>query len=322
MPQIMVSIIIPVYKTELYLRKCLNSLVKQTFKNFEVILVDDGSPDLSGKICDEYAENDSRFHVIHQQNQGVGKARLTGLKYAKGKYIFWVDSDDYAAPNLLEKVVTIFEKENADMVMFRHKAVYSSYEKDIIPPNAKNKSQWIESSILGKVTTLWSGASKRQAWEGMELPEELAYNGEDGYMMLYAMRHSSKIASCPDYLYFHLIDRSGSIRHSYSSSTYRGSCYLWLYRGSLSKEVSSEMYSYCARRALSNGIKAFCLNLIQPEFGENEQKKLVETIDVLRKVKIIGNFRDKILAWFISHQLYLACKFYAHYKVKKLKLKN
>ncbi len=114
MPKI--SIIIPVYKVENYLARCLNSLLKQTFIDFEVILVDDCSPDNSGAICDEYAAKDSRFKVIHaEKNGGLSVARNLGLAQSKGEYIAFIDSDDYVAPEYLQVLLDTLEKNQADI---------------------------------------------------------------------------------------------------------------------------------------------------------------------------------------------------------------
>ena len=100
----MISVIVPVYGVEKYLSKCIESLVKQTFKDIEVILVDDGSPDSCGKICDMYAEKYEQLVIIHQVNQGVSVARNAGLKIAKGEYIGFVDPDDWVAPEMYESM--------------------------------------------------------------------------------------------------------------------------------------------------------------------------------------------------------------------------
>ena len=100
-----ISIIVPVYKAERYLHKCVDSLLSQTFSDFEVILVDDGSPDRSGEICDEYVRQDSRVRVIHKRNGGVSSARNVGINVALGKWICFVDSDDYVMPCFLETFV-------------------------------------------------------------------------------------------------------------------------------------------------------------------------------------------------------------------------
>ncbi|MCB8516908.1 glycosyltransferase, partial [Enterococcus durans] len=97
-----ISIIVPIYNVEQYLRKCVDSILAQTFTDFEVILVDDGSPDNSGAICDEYAKLDSRVRVIHKENGGLSDARNAGIEIAKGKYLGFVDSDDFIDKDMYE----------------------------------------------------------------------------------------------------------------------------------------------------------------------------------------------------------------------------
>lgn len=101
---VLISIVIPVFNTERFLKRCIESVISQTYQNIEVILVDDGSTDLSGSICDEYANKDSRIKVIHQKNSGPVTARKEGLKIATGKYLGFVDSDDYIMPQMYEKL--------------------------------------------------------------------------------------------------------------------------------------------------------------------------------------------------------------------------
>lgn len=115
MPQI--SVIVPVYDVEPYIHRCVDSILAQTYTDFELILVDDGSPDNCGTICDEYAAKDSRIHVIHQENGGLSAARNAGLNRASGAYIYFVDSDDYIDLTLLETVVPYMES-GSDLVAF------------------------------------------------------------------------------------------------------------------------------------------------------------------------------------------------------------
>ena len=112
------SIIVPVYKVEQYLEKCLDSILNQTYKDFELILVDDGSPDNCPAICDEYAKKDNRITVIHKQNGGVSSARNEALKIAKGEFIWFVDSDDYIETNALEILSDHIEKSPSDLYIF------------------------------------------------------------------------------------------------------------------------------------------------------------------------------------------------------------
>lgn len=115
--EVSVSVIIPIFKAESYLCKCLDSFVNQDFTNFELILVDDGSPDSSGKICDGYAIQDKRIKVIHKTNEGVSVARQTGLDKAQGKYVIHADPDDWVEKDMLSTLFQVAESENADVVM-------------------------------------------------------------------------------------------------------------------------------------------------------------------------------------------------------------
>ncbi len=112
----LISVIIPVYNVEKYLKQCIDSVIGQTYRNIEIILVDDGSTDSSGTICDNYAVNDSRIRVIHQDNSGAGAARNTGLKEATGDYIAFVDSDDWLELDAFSYMLTIINKNKADIV--------------------------------------------------------------------------------------------------------------------------------------------------------------------------------------------------------------
>ena len=102
----MISIIVPVYNVEKYLEACVNSILNSTFTDYELILVDDGSTDRSGEICDDYQEMDQRITVIHQENAGVAAARNAGLRVSRGEYITFVDSDDLVHPLMLETLIT------------------------------------------------------------------------------------------------------------------------------------------------------------------------------------------------------------------------
>ena len=112
-----VSIIVPVYQVEKYIRQCVDSILAQTFTDFELILVDDGSKDRSGEICDEYAGMDERVKVVHKENGGLSDARNRGMDQAVGKYFMFVDSDDYIAPTMLESLYSSMRRENADIVV-------------------------------------------------------------------------------------------------------------------------------------------------------------------------------------------------------------
>ena len=118
-----VSVIVPIYRVEKYLRQCIDSIVSQSYMELEIILVDDGSPDNCGQICDEYAKKDSRIKVIRQANGGLSAARNAGLEIATGDYISFIDSDDYIDENLYKDIMNIFCKQNVDIVKFTSRRV-------------------------------------------------------------------------------------------------------------------------------------------------------------------------------------------------------
>ena len=125
MPKI--SVIVPVYNTGQYLPRCIDSILSQTFTDFELLLIDDGSTDNSGMICDEYAAKDSRIRVFHKENGGVSSARNFGLAQASGEYIGWVDSDDWIEPNMYELLLCAIEREKADIAYCNFQSTYTVF---------------------------------------------------------------------------------------------------------------------------------------------------------------------------------------------------
>lgn len=112
----LISVIVPIYNVEPYIHRCIDSILAQTYKQMQIILVDDGSPDRCGEICDEYSKKDSRIIVIHQENEGLSGARNTRLLFAKGDYIAFVDSDDWVHPKMYETLIGLSKKYNLDIV--------------------------------------------------------------------------------------------------------------------------------------------------------------------------------------------------------------
>lgn len=131
-----VSIIVPVYKVEAYLRTCIESILNQSYINFELILIDDGSPDKCGDICESY-RYDERVIVIHKQNGGLSDARNTGIDIARGKYITFIDSDDYVSKGYLEILVDTMEKYDADIVQCNETSNEHAYDEMVFPDSSK-----------------------------------------------------------------------------------------------------------------------------------------------------------------------------------------
>lgn len=137
--QLILSIIVPIYKVEQYLHKCVDSLLQQDLspEEYEIILVDDGSPDRCGEICEEYAAGHANVKVVHRENGGLSAARNSGMEAAKGRYVQFVDSDDYLEPNVLKAVVDKMEKDGLDILRFNYRNVNERYE--VFEPNKVSK---------------------------------------------------------------------------------------------------------------------------------------------------------------------------------------
>lgn len=162
MPPI-ISVIIPVFEVEQYLPKCIESILSQTFTDFEVILINDGSRDNSGKICEEYAVIDNRVRVFHKKNGGVSSSRNLGINYAKGKWITFVDSDDWVDKVTYQEILSSIENKNVDLVLWGFKLVTLNHIKEVSVPMAglfNTKSSidelLIQSDLQGYFGSSWN----------------------------------------------------------------------------------------------------------------------------------------------------------------------
>lgn len=210
-----ISIIVPVYNTALYLDRCLDSLLNQSYRNIEIILVDDGSTDDSGTICDKYALQDKRIVVIHKNNRGVSVARNTGLDVAKGEYILFVDSDDYLNTDCLEKLIYFVNVEQCDVVVFDYYITYPSREIKHITPDyilseiAQEQSiRLILQSINPfPVTKLYS----RKSIGLVRFPEDIHW-GEDSMFVYEVMAKASKICYFKEHFYHYVQSENSATR--------------------------------------------------------------------------------------------------------------
>lgn len=177
----LISVIVPVYKTERFLNRCVESLVNQTYKNLEIFLVDDGSPDNCPEMCDEWAQKDSRIKVLHLENNGVANARNTALSQASGSYIAFADSDDYLESDMYEKLINAAERRNADIVMCDYQINDESRGADTL--KAVPKKEAMKCVCMGDYNygVLWNKLYKNSIIKGIEMPnlkysEDLVFN--------------------------------------------------------------------------------------------------------------------------------------------------
>lgn len=318
MSNLAASIIIPVYQAERYIRKCLDSVEKQTFRNFEVIIIDDGSKDRSGTICDEYAAEDERFHVYHQQNMGVTAARKNGLSHAKGKYIFGIDADDYADIHLVEKAVSEADKREADIVIWN---IVTKREDGTVTDETHweegSVEDWRRSAIMGRYSVLWAGCARRTLWQKVKFPNSKVRAGEDGYLMMDLLFKANSIASVPDILYYHLDDSIGSISNQKTIRYYFDNYQLWVHRYKFSERYFPDLMDFCGQRALSASVKSYCMNLRFQQLDEEEKKNILETLAYFKKHVVSGRAKEKLLSWAIRNRHNWICDIYIQHKLKK-----
>lgn len=217
------SIIVPVYQVEAHIDECITSILDQTFRDFELILVDDGSLDRCPAICDVYAQKDSRIRVIHQKNQGLSAARNTGLQAAGGDYIGFVDSDDFIEASMYEKLLDNLEREKADISVCGRYKVWGDKKIQEQKSNVYKVMDSAQALALMNTNVLgyfdvaaWDKIYKRSCFKGIEFPEGKLC--EDWFVMykLFFNAHRIVYDSIPLYNYR---QRTGSITHGKKVNT-------------------------------------------------------------------------------------------------------
>ena len=217
----LISVIVPIYQVEKYLEQCLDSILNQTYRQLEIILVDDGSPDHCGEICDRYANQDARIKVIHQPNAGLSAARNAGMDIATGEYISFIDSDDYIDSHFYEKMEQGFQDYPEAPIITC--LAYQNEEGYITPYTHKNTNQpefhstltFCEDCILGKMSVVvWNKLFRSELMKDIRFREGRIF--EDSLFMhdLYPIlkQYPGDVVVIPHYLYYYRI-RQGSICH-------------------------------------------------------------------------------------------------------------
>ncbi|MDR3348933.1 MAG: glycosyltransferase [Acidaminococcales bacterium] len=214
--QELVSIIVPVYKVRQYIHKCVNSVINQSYDNLEIILVDDGSPDDCGRICDEYARQDKRVRAIHQQNRGLSAARNFGLDAARGDYVVFVDSDDHVDADMCRNMLAAAKAENADIVVANfYKETERGLEKcEFPPPSGPDSLIAARRAILMDKTPsyVWNKMYKASLFINVRFVPGLYF--EDMAIMPDLFFLAEKIAFVPDAYYHYNCLKRDSITFS------------------------------------------------------------------------------------------------------------
>ncbi|MCD8003155.1 MAG: glycosyltransferase [Clostridia bacterium] len=259
------SVVVPIYKVEKYINKCIESILSQTFTDFELILVDDGSTDKCLSICDEYSKRDSRVKTIHKTNGGLVSARNAGLLEATGRYICYVDGDDWVKSDLLE---TIVEKAiipyEPDMVIFGAEKIFTDHTELLVDPvdeglydkkalNAKiypymmydNRKPFCKGLVF---PVAWNKVYKRELILEHYCKDERIRMGEDNAFVFECLVSSNEVYFCSNSLYCYNKINDGSMTNSYDSNRFRNNAWLTSYietkLGGVSQAIDEQINAF------------------------------------------------------------------------------
>lgn len=242
----LVSVVVPVYNTEKYLDRCVSSIVGQTYSALEILLIDDGSPDGCPGLCDGWAQKDHRIRVIHKQNEGLGEARNTGIRNARGAYICFFDSDDYVAPDLIEKAMASAKEHGSELICFgmytvnrrgevkrgmipsARQLVYSQNEVTEVflprlvgPDPRTGEGDSITMSACSKLFSM--ELIRRTGWRFVSEREIIS---EDFYSLLKLLADMEKVSILPEGLYFYC-ENQASLTRKYRPERFERVCHFY-----------------------------------------------------------------------------------------------
>lgn len=210
----LISVIVPIYNVEKYLARCVDSIANQTYKNLEIILVDDGSPDLCPQMCDDYAEKDSRIKVVHKKNGGLSDARNAGMAVATGAYISFIDSDDYVSDDFFECLLDVMNKENSDIaecsvVKFYEDNRFDEFNDDLLE-NTYDAQDAMSALIAENPfhQHVWNKLYKTELVK--DIPYAVGKLNEDEFWTYQVFGRASKVAKLNKTMYYYF-QRSSSI---------------------------------------------------------------------------------------------------------------
>lgn len=297
-----ISIIVPIYNTEKYLRHCIDSILNQSFTDFELLLIDDGSKDRSGFICDEYAKKDSRIHVCHKKNAGIASARNTGLDLSHCDWIAYIDGDDWVEPSYLEELYTAATNNDADIAICGFRFAFDdghySYQSPCVWEDNKeySMSQYI-SSIW---TSAWGSIQKRSLYttNGVRSPDGIGYC-EDFHLMVRLCYFANKIISIDRPLYNYR-QHAASIVHSLCEKTWHDE--IKVYKNIIDFFDINDVYETYKKPMAWRTLKAAQDMTLNPAYFEDFKNYNPDKKDYIWKCPFIG-FKIKLLSWLITHRL-------------------
>ena len=291
----LVTIIIPVYNVEKYLKSCVESLTKQTHKDIEIILVDDGSPDNSGILCDTLAETDSRIVVIHKENGGVSSARNAALDIMKGDFVTFVDGDDYVDEDFISCMYNAITKNNADIATCGHyrvefdgtlKSIYtlSDNADDII---CKTGIESLTDMFYGETCSASSGSKlyKKSFFDKLRFPGYVM--GEDTYVVYHAFSEAKKIAHTNKPRYYYVQHESSVTNKKANYIKFYDYVRLYDHILEVDKNLANKTYfNSLANRLIENNFWVYMKLRNEPDKYNGEKQHIMDNIKTFRKYVI------------------------------------
>lgn len=295
------SVIVPVYNAEKYINKCVESILNQTFTDFELILVDDGSLDSCGRICDEYAKKDSRVRVIHKENGGQSSARNIGLDVAKGEIIGFVDSDDDIEVNMYKNLIDYMDKERLDIAFcdvylvrgdrIRKQSMYSGNK-------VLNKKEGLNDNLICKIdNAVWNKIYKKSIFDNLRFKEGIVY--EDVRIMYKIFNKSQRSGYLKECLYYYYKRPNSTIALSFNSKS-RFDCYEG-YKQRLEFSIKENLDCVEMCRVLTVETALATLTAFYANHEPKNSVRYLDLVDFLNKngryVADNLSFKNKILLW-------------------------
>jgi glycosyltransferase involved in cell wall biosynthesis len=316
-----ISIVVPIYKVEDYIDKCINSLINQTYKNIEIILVDDGSPDRCPEICDNYAKEDNRIKVFHKKNGGLSDARNAGLKLAEGKYILFVDSDDYIELDTCKRFIDIIGNNKPDIVVgnarrIENGSIKAMQHKFITHTKVVTGMQYLKEELK-------SGSMYMVAWLNLYNKEYMLRNGlefrvgllhEDEEFTPRAFLKAEKVIGS-DFIFYNYLIRDGSI--TTTEKKIKNAEHMIKTCKEL-ENIYSKVEDDELRRLLNNNLVDKYLNIFQISgLHKKEFKSLVDKRFLKNKAYTKRN-KFRVALFMVSKKLY----YYVNKSIKKMRLRT
>lgn len=314
----LVSIIVPIYNADKFIDKCIGSILRQSYNKFELILINDGSTDESGDVCQKFASQDSRIMYIKQVNQGVSCARNRGLALAKGEYLCFVDADDWLEENAVEEYLRCITSNDADMIISERivhttKGVaYTQYDANCMKDRNSICKALLMDNIGNHVT---QKMFKKEVWNGIVFPQGLVY--EDFYIFPSLLMRVNKIAYLEKNLYNYNRMNESSITSASNdfNAFYRYSKFLaYVEHLKIGADLGmQDVVTWAQAKAIHEVVKTFCVNYGKPCLERRQLDEIRQYLCEINCNEVEISTKDRALIWSIL-SCPIICKIYGKIK--------